>query len=84
MGVAGRVLHHAGSRSSRCSLRAAKMAIFRALLRYAGHARHSDDAVRQYAKQLYEQIDIHRPHSFTAAAAASPDRLKSTMRTGAP
>ena len=54
------------------------MAIFRALLRYAGHARHSDDAVRQYAKQLYEQINIHRPHSFTAAELQ--DVVRSVLR----
>ena len=45
-------------------------AIFTSLMRYAGSAHHSDDAVRQHADQLYQQIDIHRPHTYSSAELA--------------
>lgn len=41
--------------------------LFRALLRYAGHARHSDADVARCAQQLYQQIDVQNPHVFTEA-----------------
>ena len=41
--------------------------LFRGLLRYAGHAKHSDADVAQHAQQLYRQIDVERPHAFTVA-----------------
>ena len=53
-------------------------AIFDALVRYAGSAQHSDDAVRQHAQQLYREIDVHQPHSYTQSELA--DTVRSVLR----
>ena len=44
--------------------------IFRALLRYAGNAAHSDADVARHADALYQTIDVTSPHAFTAAELA--------------
>ena len=41
--------------------------LYRDLVRYAGHAKHSDADVADHAQQLYQQIDVQVPHAFTEA-----------------
>ena len=53
-------------------------ALFLSLVRYAGHAGHTDADVRREADRLREEIDIHRPHAYTVSELA--DTVRSILR----
>ena len=52
--------------------------LFRALMRFAGVATHSNDDVEQYAHQLYNALDVDHPHTYTSAELAGT--IKSVLR----
>ena len=52
--------------------------LFKELMRFAGVAAHSDNAVRQRADQLYQVLDIHNPHTYTSSELQ--DTVRSVLR----
>ena len=61
-------------------------AIHRALLRFAGSARHSEADIQREADRLYAEVDIDRPHYFSRAELSGVVQVgaQETGRMGAP